>query len=154
MDGIRKRIRQAMEWLKDNRMFSSNRAIAEKMGYNPSVVSQVITGKSNVSERFVKSLCGIYPALSFEWIWNGKGNMMQEVTPHQQESVPEPVQLDRFSYILADMAEIIKNMTAFMGPVGNRIDRLEKRIDEQAQEIERLRALLPDNDRAVTSRKK
>lgn len=154
MDGIRKRIRQAMEWLKDNRMFSSNRAIAEKMGYNPSVVSQVITGKSNVSERFVKSLCGIYPALSYEWIWNGKGSMMQEVTPHQQESVTEPVQLDRFSYILADMAEIIKNMTAFMGPIGSRLDRLEKRVDEQAREIGRLRSELSAKDRTATSCKK
>ena len=54
-----------MEWLKDNRLFNSNRAIAEKMGYNPSVVSQVITGKSKVTERFVKSLCSIYPAPEF-----------------------------------------------------------------------------------------
>ena len=37
MDSIRERVRQAMEWLKDNRLFSSNRAIAENMGYNPSV---------------------------------------------------------------------------------------------------------------------
>ena len=44
MDSIRERVRQAMEWLKDNKLFNSNRAIAEKMGYNPSVVSQVITG--------------------------------------------------------------------------------------------------------------
>lgn len=67
MDSIRERVRQAMEWLKDNKLFNSNRAIAEKMGYNPSVVSQVITGKSNVSERFVKSLCGVYPPLSIEY---------------------------------------------------------------------------------------
>jgi len=109
MDSIRERVRQAMEWLKDNRLFNSNRAIAEKMGYNPSVVSQVITGKSNVSERFVKSLCSIYPLLSFEWIWSGNGNMIQETAARQQESDPEPPQFDRFSYILADMAEIIKN---------------------------------------------
>ena len=109
MDSIRERVRQAMEWLKDNRLFNSNRAIAEKMGYNPSVVSQVITGKSNVSERFVKSLCSIYPYLSFDWIWSGNGSMIQETAARQQESDPEPPQFDRFSYILADMAEIIKN---------------------------------------------
>ena len=73
MDNIRNRVRQAMEWLKDNRLFNSNRVIAEKMGYNPSVVSQVITGKSKVTERFVKSLCSIYQPLSFDWIWNGPG---------------------------------------------------------------------------------
>ena len=96
MDSIRERVRQAMEWLKDNKLFNSNRAIAEKMGYNPSVVSQVITGKSNVSERFVKSLCGVYPPLSFEWIWSGEGRMIKETAPRQQEPVPEPPQMDRF----------------------------------------------------------
>lgn len=154
MDDIRKRIRQAMEWLKDNRIFSSNRAIAEKMGYNPSVVSQVITGKSNVSERFVKSLCGIYPYMSFEWIWSGNGDMIREAAPRQRESEQEPVQLDRFSYILADMAEIIKNMTAFMGPMGSRLDRLEKRVEEQAREIGCLRSELSAKEKAATSGKK
>ena len=154
MDNIRNRVRQAMEWLKDNKLFNSNRAIAEKMGYNPSVVSQVITGKSNVSERFVKSLCGVYPPLSFEWIWSGEGRMIKETAPRQQEPVPEPPQMDRFSYILADMAEIIKNMTAFMGPMNNRLERMEKRIDEQAKEIERLRSELSVKDKAATSRKK
>ena len=154
MDNIRKRVRQAMEWLKDNRLFNSNRVIAEKMGYNPSVVSQVITGKSKVTERFVKSLCSIYQPLSFDWIWNGNGNMIQETVPRQPEADPEPPQMDRFSYILADMAEIIKNMTAFMGPMNNRLERLEKRIDEQAKEIERLRSELSAKERAATSRKK
>ena len=68
--------------------------------------------------------------------------MIQETAARQQESDPEPPQMDRFSYILADMAEIIKNMTAFMGPMNNRLERLEKRIDEQAKEIERLRSEL------------
>lgn len=62
--------------------------------------------------------------------------------------------MDRFSYILADMAEIIKNMTAFMGPMNNRLERLEKRIDEQAKEIERLRSELSAKEKAATSRKK
>ena len=52
------------------------------------------------------------------------------------------------------MAEIIKNMTAFMGPMNNRLERLEKRIDEQAKEIERLRSELSAKERAATSRKK
>lgn len=154
MDSIRERVRQTMEWLKDNRLFSSNRAIAEKMGYNPSVVSQVITGKSNVSERFVKSLCSIYPSLSFNWIWNGNGAMIQETAARQQESAPEPLQFDSYSHILADMTDIIKNMTAFMGPMNNRLERLEKRIDEQEKEIERLRSELSAKETAATSRQK
>ncbi len=158
MEDIRKRIRQAMEWLKDNRLFASNRAIAERMGYNPSVVSQVITGKSNVSERFVKSLCGVCPTLNFGWIWSGEGEMLLESPGRKQETetgaASPPPQLDRFSYILADMAEIMRNMTSMMVPLSNRIDRLEQKVEVQAREIESLRGQLAGRGDAATSRRK
>lgn len=153
MDDIRKRIRQAMEWLKDNRIFPSNRAIAQRMGYNPSMVSQVITGKSNVSERFVRSLCATCPSLSYDWIWGGHGNMILDAPRRQTETEPVP-QLDRFSYILADMAEIIRNITVLTGPLSGRVESLEKKVGEQAREIERLRSELDGMKKAATSRRK
>ena len=143
-----------MDWLKNNRIFPSNRAIAEKMGYNPSVVSQVITGKSNVSERFVRSLCTVYPALSYDWIWEGHGTMILD-SPRREKEVAEPIpQLDRFSFILADMAEIIKNMTVLTGPLAARVDSLEKKLEERTREIEKLRTELDSIKKAATSRKK
>lgn len=143
-----------MDWLKNNRIFPSNRAIAEKMGYNPSVVSQVITGKSNVSERFVRSLCAAYPSLSYDWIWRGEGQMMLD-TPHREKEAAEPLpQLDRFSFILADMAEIIKNMTVLTGPLATRVENLEKKLEERTREIEKLRSELDTIKKAITSRKK
>ena len=143
-----------MEWLKDNRIFPSNRVIAEKMGYNPSVVSQVITGKSNVSERFVRSLCATCPSLSYDWIWGGRGAMILDTPRRSPEIVESTPQLDRFSYILADMAEIIKNMTVLTGPLAARVESLEKKVGEQAREIERLRSELDGIKKAATSRKK
>ena len=154
MDDIRNRIRQAMEWLKDNRLFTSNRAIAERMGYTPSALSQVITGKTNVSERFVKSLCGIYPALRYDWIWKGEGVMMDENPRQFQEAETAMPQMDRFSYILGSMADIIKSITELTGPLAGRVERLEKRVEEQAGEIERLRTELAESKKAATSRKK
>ncbi len=154
MDDIRIRIRKAMEWLKDNKLFASNRAIAEKMGYNPSALSQVITGKANVSERFVKSLCGICPALSFDWIWSGEGVMTSDAPLRRQEAAAPFPQMDRFSYILGDMAEIMRNMTALVAPFGSRLERLERKVEEQAREIEALRSMVSENTKAATSRKK
>lgn len=154
MDDIRIRIRKAMEWLKDNKLFASNRAIAERMGYNPSALSQVITGKANVSERFVKSLCGICPALSFDWIWSGEGTMTSDAPLRRHEQTASLPQMDRFSYILGDMAEIIKNMTSLVAPLGSRMERLERKVEEQAREIQALRSMLSENAKAATSRKK
>lgn len=154
MNHIRNRIRKAMEWLKDNGLFSSNHAIAKSMGYNPSMVSQVITGRSNVSERFVRSLCGICPSLNFDWIWNGNGEMILESKSRQPNPEPQHTQSDRFSYILADMAEIMRNMTSMMAPLSIRMERMERRIEEQAREIDRLREQLAERDNAATSRKK
>lgn len=44
MDDRVNRIKDVLEWLKASELFRSNREIAERMGYNPSMVSQVITG--------------------------------------------------------------------------------------------------------------
>ena len=52
------------------------------------------------------------------------------------------------------MADIIKSITELTGPLAGRVERLEKRVEEQAGEIERLRTELAESKKAATSRKK
>ena len=52
------------------------------------------------------------------------------------------------------MAKIIKSMTELTGPLAGRVERLERKVEEQAREIEALRSMLSENAKAATSRKK
>ena len=132
------RVREALEWLKANGVFRSNRAIAEKMGYNPSMLSQVITGKSAVSQRFVQTLCAVAPGLRQDWVWNGKGEMlMPQITP-EPLSGEVPTDYERLTFIMEQMAQLVKSFSIVVGPLDNKVKSLEKTVKEQDKKIKQL----------------
>ncbi len=151
MDIRVERIREALEWLKTNGVFRSNREIAEKMGYNPSMLSQVITGKSAVSQRFVKSLCTVAPGLRYEWVWTGKGEMFRAPLVPEPISGEAPTDLERLTFIMAEMAQLVKSFSIVVGPLDNKVKALEKTVKEQDRKIKQLEKDLQQMKKAATS---
>ena len=146
------RVREALEWLKANGVFRSNRAIAEKMGYNPSMLSQVITGKSAVSQRFVQTLCAVAPGLRQDWVWNGKGEMlMPQITP-EPLSGEVPTDYERLTFIMEQMAQLVKSFSIVVGPLDNKVKSLEKTVREQDKKIKQLEKELQQIKKAATSK--
>lgn len=70
------RAKQVMSLLIQNRVALTQKGIATKMGYNHSVVSQVLNGKVRMSEKFMRTLCSLDPRLNYEWLLNGSGEML------------------------------------------------------------------------------
>lgn len=152
MDSRVERVREALEWLKANGVFRSNRAIAEKMGYNPSMLSQVITGKSAVSQRFVQTLCAVAPGLRQDWVWNGKGEMlMPQITP-EPLSGEVPTDYERLTFIMEQMAQLVKSFSIVVGPLDNKVKSLEKTVKEQDKKIKQLEKELQQIKKAATSK--
>lgn len=150
MDDRVNRIKDVLEWLKSSEMFRSNREIAERMGYNPSMVSQVITGRSAVTQKFVRSLSSVCSRISYDWIWTGEGNMLQEVISSDAIPSERLLTFDRFSFIMADMAQLMKNFSLLVGPLECRVAQLERKLSEQASTIERLQSRLDIMEKAAT----
>lgn len=152
MDSRVERVREALEWLKANGVFRSNRAIAEKMGYNPSMLSQVITGKSAVSQRFVQTLCAVAPGLRQDWVWNGKGEMlMPQITP-EPLSGEVPTDYERLTFIMEQMAQLVKSFSIVVGPLDNKVKSLEKTVREQDKKIKQLEKELQQMKKAAPSK--
>ena len=152
MDKRVERIREALEWLKTNGVFRSNREIAEKMGYNPSMLSQVITGKSAVSQRFVKTLCAVTPGLRQEWVWNGNGDMfMTQIVP-EPVSGEVPTDFERLTFIMEQMAQLVKSFSIVVGPLDNKLKALEKTVKEQDKKIKQLEKELQQMKKAAPSK--
>lgn len=144
-----KRIKDVLEWLKSSDLYRSNREIAERMGYNPSMVSQIITGRSAVTQKFVRSLCSVCSRINFDWIWLGEGEMIREMQSSASISQERLSELDRFSFIMADMAQLMKNFSTIVGPLEKRVAELERRISEQGRTIERLQSRLESMAKAA-----
>lgn len=85
------RAKQVMSLLIQNRVALTQKGIATKMGYNHSVVSQVLNGKVRMSEKFMRTLCSLDPRLNYEWLLNGSGEMLLS----EPRVVVEPVNVTR-----------------------------------------------------------
>lgn len=71
------RIRKVIDWLIFEGMAESQKDVAEKCGYGESYMSQVLSGRVNLSSRFIKNLSALDERLSEEWIESGRGEMLR-----------------------------------------------------------------------------
>ena len=150
MDNRVNRIKDVLEWLKSSSLFRSNREIAERMGYNPSMVSQIITGRSSVTQKFVRSLSSVCPRINYDWIWTGEGDMLREVLSSGALPADRLSELDRFSFIMSEMAQLMKNFSSVVCPLERRVAELERRVAEQNNTIDQLRLRIDRMEKAAT----
>ena len=69
------RAREVMNWLK-YKLGEPQKAIAARMGYNPTVVSSELTGKVTLSDKFIRNLCSVHPSINADWVMTGEGEML------------------------------------------------------------------------------
>lgn len=70
------RAKSIVKWLISNRVALTQKGIAQKMGYNHSVLSQVLNGRVSMTEKFMQTLCSLDSRLNYEWLLNGSGEML------------------------------------------------------------------------------
>lgn len=69
------RVKKAIDWLIYMGIATTNKDLADKMGYNESSFSQIISGRVGLSPKFVKNLANMDSRLSEEWILTGVGEI-------------------------------------------------------------------------------
>ena len=72
------RIKKVINWLIFNEHASSEKEIAEKLGYTKSSFSQIINGKVPISERFIEKLIAVDFNMNKTWLVSGEGNMLKD----------------------------------------------------------------------------
>lgn len=73
------RIKAVVDYLKKEKIIRNQRDFAERIGGNYSVVSEIISAKRKISERFVRNICDAFPYISQKWILEEDGEMIIEV---------------------------------------------------------------------------
>ena len=128
---IRNRAKEALAWLKEQRVILSQKDAAVKMGYNPCVMSTILNRHDKLSNRFVERLCSLNPRLRIDWLISGAGEMLsEEATVSKKQE-----QLDMHTLV-----RIIDGQTKTIGFMTNYLEKIEAEHKALMGEIAALRA--------------
>ena len=91
MQNRSKRINQAFRWLIWLEKIDGKNDFAEALGMQRSNVTNVLNGKSDASDRFLRNILTTYPGIfSRDWLLDGVGEMLATASgvPTCQQSMP------------------------------------------------------------------
>jgi Predicted transcriptional regulator len=74
----KERVRKVIFWLISEGLASSQKNIAEILGYNESSFSQIVKGDKPVSQKFITNLSSKFEKINKAWILTGEGSMLKE----------------------------------------------------------------------------
>lgn len=72
------RVAKIVDWCVFSDLASSRKDLAEKLGYTESSLSQILNGKTGLSERFIKKLVIFDKHINPDWIETGEGCMVRD----------------------------------------------------------------------------
>lgn len=73
---MNQRIREVIDVLKKQRIVLSDGEFATEVGIGKSQLSEVMTGKRNVSEKYIRKMRTRFPEINEEWLRTGEGEML------------------------------------------------------------------------------
>ena len=132
---IRNRAKEALAWLKEQRVILSQKDAAVKMGYNPCVMSTILNRHDNLSNRFVERLCSLNPRLRIDWLISGAGEMLSDEVKEEATVSKKQEQLDMHTLV-----RIIDGQTKTIGFMTNYLEKIEAEHKALMGEIAALRA--------------
>ena len=134
------RVTSVINWLIFNRIAKSQKGVAELMGYNHCVLSQVLNNKSPISKRFIAALCNIDQRLNPEWIRTGEGEM---ILPQKQDNANEvTIAMSNFKILeetKIDTGELMRTTMELIGKQIAEISILRSENENLRAENEKLR---------------
>jgi transcriptional regulator with XRE-family HTH domain len=71
------RVRKVIKWLIFNDFAENEAAVARKLGYTKSSLSQILNGKVPLSDKFIEKLCNADSNINKVWITDGTGEMLK-----------------------------------------------------------------------------
>lgn len=74
---MNQRIREIIDVLKSQRIVLSDGEFATEVGIGKSQLSEVMTGKRNVSEKYIRKMRTRFPEINEEWLRTGEGEMLK-----------------------------------------------------------------------------
>lgn len=75
---MNQRIRELIDVLKEQRIVLSDGEFANEVGVGKSQLSEVMTGKRKVSEKYIRKMRTRFPEINEDWLRTGEGEMLKK----------------------------------------------------------------------------
>lgn len=85
------RVRKVVNWLIYQGIAANDRELSDLLGYTKTSFSQIVNGKTPLSDKFIIKLCRLDDNLNKVWIAKGEGSMFLN-EPNSVNSTEQPEQ--------------------------------------------------------------
>ncbi|MGM9870692.1 MAG: helix-turn-helix domain-containing protein [Muribaculaceae bacterium] len=138
---ILQRFLAVVEHLKTNGVALTRKSLAEKLGYNPAVLSMILTGKQGFSMRFIKALQNLDIRISEDWLLTGKGKMLEDNEVYElgerlmPRSMPDKEYMEK---VVGEMIKVIARQMAVIEELRDDNEDLSKRLAAVENSVQKL----------------
>lgn len=145
-----KRVIKVVDWLIFEKIVTSRKDLALKMGYTESSMSQILNQKVPLSERFIKKLSILDERIDFNWILDGEGDMLKTESTTDSSNMLPSISKERlielgaeaFEKKLLDMfqkgeiysAATVKEKDLLIHELLIKVGKLEAKVEELEKE--------------------
>ena len=71
-------LKKVILWLISQGIIESQEDLAQKLGYNASSISQIVTGKKPLSKKFAKKIAGLSKKINIDYLFGGNKMLNEE----------------------------------------------------------------------------
>lgn len=121
------RVRKVINWLIYTGVGINDNDIASQLGYTKSSFSQIINGKTPITDRFLKKLCNLDSNINIVWVKTGNGKLFLD-----DGSKPVSTQVDLSMRETIDaLRETVSTQKELIKILHNQIQEYQSMLDEK-----------------------
>jgi len=94
-------LKKLFSYIQENNYMKNQSEVAEALGYNAAYLSQIISGRKDVSQKFINKVKSIVPNISENWLVSGEGEMITDEMSSNDVFMASENQMD-FRQMLID----------------------------------------------------
>ncbi len=117
MNEINIRFKEALDFLINKGYVNGNKHFADKIGISPSMVSDIISGRTSVGIRTLLGIATFFAFISISWLLTGKGNML-DTNDNQNK--------DKMNEALKQENQALKQRNKELEKTLNKINKISK----------------------------
>jgi len=129
-------LKKVILWLTSQGIIESQEDLAKKLGYNPSSISQIVTGKKRISKKFAKKISELSEKINIDYLLGTSDEMIKDIV---SKNSPKSTTIPKNSFEISDLIKVMDNISEAVLK-GADSDAIRSETEKIREETEKIRA--------------